>query len=187
MNVGEEICGEWLRHKKNCAFVQYGVKTQDQGEIDVLGLDVDRRHVYACEVATHLGGLQYVNTKESRPDNVKRLTGKFGRDIEYIGKYFRGYSQTFMFWAPVVRESRSTAKNNQSTDVQEFVRAIQTRFGICIETVVNDQYQSALNDLRQVARETTAAFDASDVMRYLQIEERLSKHLQNLKKQKSKA
>lgn len=29
MNIGEEICGEWLRHLKGCDFVQYNVRTTD--------------------------------------------------------------------------------------------------------------------------------------------------------------
>ena len=60
MNIGEEICGEWLRHIKGCDFVQYNVQTHDaQGEIDVIGINLDERIVYACEVAIHLiTGLQ---------------------------------------------------------------------------------------------------------------------------------
>ena len=39
MNIGEEICGEWLRHVKGCEFVQYNVRTADvHGEIDVIGI-----------------------------------------------------------------------------------------------------------------------------------------------------
>jgi hypothetical protein len=29
VDVGEEVCGEWLRHIKHCEFVQYNVKTTD--------------------------------------------------------------------------------------------------------------------------------------------------------------
>jgi hypothetical protein len=29
MNIGEEVCGEWLRHVQACEFVQYNVKTPD--------------------------------------------------------------------------------------------------------------------------------------------------------------
>jgi hypothetical protein len=55
MNIGEEICGEWLRHVKKCEFIQYNLKTPNvQGEIDVIGLNMKNRVVYACEVAIHL-------------------------------------------------------------------------------------------------------------------------------------
>jgi len=60
MNIGEEICGEWLRHVKQCEFIQYNLKTPEgQGEVDVIGLNMKTRTVYACEVAIHLTtGLQ---------------------------------------------------------------------------------------------------------------------------------
>src|SRR4029453_5592945 len=76
MNIGEEICGEWLRHMKGCDFVQYNVRTTPvQGEIDVVGINLEKHAVYACEVAVHLvTGLQYV--KANQPDNVSRLTAK---------------------------------------------------------------------------------------------------------------
>jgi hypothetical protein len=46
MNIGEEICGEWLRHVKGCEFVQYNVRTPDvQGEIDVIGMRTRRSPV----------------------------------------------------------------------------------------------------------------------------------------------
>ncbi|MFA5908083.1 MAG: hypothetical protein WC815_04825 [Vicinamibacterales bacterium] len=66
MNIGEEICGEWLRHVAGCDFVQYNLKTSDvQGEIDVIGICLASRTVYACEVAIHLvTGLQYVKAQD---------------------------------------------------------------------------------------------------------------------------
>ncbi len=62
VNVGEEICGEWLGHVKGCEFVQYNLRTPDvQGEIDVIG--IEHRTVY-CErrLKTAAGGtLQYTH------------------------------------------------------------------------------------------------------------------------------
>ncbi len=40
MNIGEEICGEWLRHVRACGFVDYNVKLPTGGgEIDVVARD----------------------------------------------------------------------------------------------------------------------------------------------------
>ena len=53
-----------------------------QREIDVVGIDVNKKVIYVCEVAIHLiTGLQY--TKEKRPNNVNKLIEKFSKDIEY--------------------------------------------------------------------------------------------------------
>lgn len=52
MNIGEEICGEWLRHVRGCEFVQYNLKPPGvQGEIDVIGINLAKHVVYVSEVA----------------------------------------------------------------------------------------------------------------------------------------
>jgi len=60
------------------------------------------RTVYACEVAIHLiTGLQY--NKDNQPDNVRRLTTKFKKDIAYVRSNFKDYHHVFMLWSPIVR------------------------------------------------------------------------------------
>ena len=176
MNIGEEICGEWLRHVAHCEFVQYNLKTPDvQGEIDVIGISLANRTVYACEVAIHLvTGLQYV--KDNRPDNVPRLTAKFRKDIEYIRKAFPEYEHVFMFWSPVVKNQRSGSKYNQVEDVQRVVETIRSELGATIQPVINEKFKEALDLLREVAANETKELDSS-VIRLLQVEEHLAKHL----------
>ena len=179
MNIGEEICGEWLRHVRSCEFVQYNLKTPDiQGEIDVIGINLAKRVVYACEVAVHLiTGLQYV--KDRRPDNVPRLTSKFRKDIKYIRKAFRDYKHVFMLWSPVVKNQRSGAKYNQVRDIELIVNTIQREFRVVIEPVINEKFMEALGKLRQMASRETQELD-STVMRFLQVEERLARHVARL-------
>ncbi|MBL7044306.1 MAG: hypothetical protein ISR77_37105 [Pirellulaceae bacterium] len=179
MNVGEEICGEWLRHVKGCEFVQYNLKTmQVQGEIDVIGINLSEHTVYACEVALHLvTGLQYV--KNRRPDNVPRLTAKFRKDISYIRSAFADYNQVFMFWSPVVKDQREGAKYNQLRDVRDITAAIEEELGVAIDAIVNQRFQDALDELRAAAKTETKELDSA-VMRYLQVEEHLRRHLRRL-------
>jgi hypothetical protein len=173
MNIGEEICGEWLRHKRKCEFIQYNLKIPGiQGEIDVIGLNVKDRTVYACEVAIHLvTGLKYVN-----PDNVARLTAKFRKDIAYLCKEFPDYKRVYMLWSPVVKNQKSGAKHNQLKDVKEIADKLKSECQGHIEMIVNRKFQEALEALRGIARGTKKEMDSS-VMRYLQIEEYLSAHL----------
>ncbi len=98
VNVGEEITSAYLQNIKGCEFIQRNLYTPDvQGEIDVVGIDLESRSIYVCEVALHLvTGLQYV--KDSQPNNVDKLTDKFSKDIEYARKYFPDYEQHFMLW-----------------------------------------------------------------------------------------
>jgi hypothetical protein len=179
MNIGEEICGEWLRHVKSCEFIQYNLKTPDvQGEIDVIGINLDKKIVYACEVAIHLvTGMQYV--KDKRPDNVPRLTAKFRKDIAYVRKAFHGYEHVFMLWSPVVKNQRSGAKYNQVKDVERIVATIQSELGVTIQSVINETFQEKLDALRKAAAHETQELDSS-VVRFLQVEEHLKKHLKRL-------
>jgi hypothetical protein len=107
MNVGEEICGQWLRHKRHCEFVDYNLKIPDvQGEIDVIGLNMRQRTAYACEVAVHLvTGLQYRN-----PDNVSCLTAKFRKDIAYLSEAFPDYKRVYMLLVSSCEEPKDGRK-----------------------------------------------------------------------------
>lgn len=172
MNIGEEICGEWLRHIKGCEFVQYNLKTTDvQGEIDVIGINLSERTVYVCEVAIHLvTGLQY-------NDNVPKLLAKFNKDIDYAQKAFPDYRHVFMFWSPVVRDQRAGSKNNQLRDVMDVVAKLEQKRGITLQPIINERFQEALTAMRAFAGTQTKELDSS-VMRYLQVEEHLAKHLE---------
>jgi hypothetical protein len=181
MNVGEEICGEWLRHIKGCDFVQYNVKTLDvQGEIDVVGINLDQRVVYGCEVAIHLvTGLNYV--RGSQPDNVDRLTTKLRKDHAYLRKAFPDYRQILMLWSPVVRDQRKGSKHNQMADVRAIVDALAKKPGVVVEPVINERFQEVLDELRRHAGRETKEM-TSTVMRFLQVEEHLRKHLGKLER-----
>ena len=171
MNIGEEICGEWLRHIKGCEFVQYNLKTTAvQGEIDVIGINLAERTVYVCEVATHLiTGLQYA-------DNVPRLLAKFRKDIDYAEQAFPDHRHVFMFWSPVVRNQKAGSKNNQLSDVQEVAAVLERERGVTLQTVINERFHEALTAMRAYAASQTRELDSA-VMRYLQVEEHLAKHL----------
>ena len=176
MNIGEEICGEWLRHIKGCDFVQYNVRTTAvQGEIDVVGINLEKKAVYACEVAVHLvTGLQYV--RANQPDNVVRLTTKLRKDIAYLRKAFPAYQHLLMLWSPVVRNQRLGAKHNQTDDVGAIVAALAQDPGVEVVPIINKRFQEVLDELRTHARGETKEM-GSTVMRFLQVEERLKLHL----------
>lgn len=178
MNIGEEICGEWLRNVKQCEFIQYNLRTPDvQGEVDVIGLNMKSRTVYACEVAIHLiTGLQY--NKGGQPDNVRRLTAKLRKDAAYVCKAFPDYTRVFMLWSPIVKNQRVGSKHNQTSHINEIARIIKSECDVQIELMVNRKFQEALQALRIVARDTTKEMDSS-VMRYLQVEEFLAAHLRS--------
>lgn len=177
INTGEEIVAAYLEYIKGCEFIQKNLYTPDvQGEIDVVGIDLNSGRIYACEVAVHLiTGLQY--TKNNQPNNVNKLVEKFSKGIEYINKYFQGYEKHFMLWSPIVRNPRPGAKHNQMRDISEIVETIKVKYNVELEVVINDVFNTCLNELREYAKGETKNLQSS-VMRYLQIEEYLKKHIE---------
>ena len=53
------------------------MKGPHQTEIDVIGLKMAENTIYVCEVAAHVQGLQYVNTKTSQPNTANKFIQKF--------------------------------------------------------------------------------------------------------------
>ena len=178
-NIGEETTGEYLKVIKGCEFIEYNLHTPDvQGEIDVIGIDAKNKKLYVCEVATHLvTGLQYV--KNGKPDNVQRFLKKFRKNIPYAEKYFPDYEKHFMLWSPVVKNQKLSAKHNQLRDVNEVKDLLFKEFGHNLHLIINAEYQKCLDELRAfTARETKEL--KSPVLRFMQIEEKLKKHLDKL-------
>jgi hypothetical protein len=183
-NVGEEIAGQYLLIVKNCQFVQYNLYPRDaQGEIDVVAINVREKTVYVCEVAVHLvTGLQYV--KNARPDTVPRLLKKFNKDIAYAEMEFRGFKKVYMLWSPIVKHSAPGAKHDQLKAVEEVWEEIRRERGVEIELVINERYSECLAQLREHAGKKTEELK-SPVLRLLQIEELLARHLARNSKKKS--
>lgn len=176
LNVGEQLVSSYLRYIRNCDFIQTNLYTVDaNGEIDVVGINLKEKQVYICEVAIHLTtGLQYV--KDKRPNNVQKLTDKFSRDIEYANKHLSEYNRHFMLWSPIVKDSQGQATYNQIGHLADVKASIKASFGVELECVVNEAFQTCLQEMRTFAGSKTAELQCP-VMRLLQIEEYLTKHV----------
>ncbi len=179
-NPGEEVVGEYLKLILGCDFVEYNLYTPDiQGEIDVVGINAEKKIVFICEVATHLvTGLQYV--KDKQPDNVGRFVKKFSKNIDYADKYFSDYEKHFMLWTPIVKNQGKGAKHNQMRDIEDIKAKIFKEFEVEIEPVINQNYATCLQRLREYAAKETKELK-SPIMRLMQIEEKLFKHVRKLK------
>jgi len=176
-NIGEEIVSSYLRHVEGCDFVDTNVRTRDtQGEIDVLGIHLGEKRVYACEVAIHLPtGLQYVDAKTNRPDTDTRLAAKLVRDIDYARTHFPGHQGVFMLWSPIVKQGKKGAAYDQMAHVRAICESVRKNRGEEVRLVINDTFQECLGRLRAHAGKATSEMQCP-VMRYLQIEEYLKRH-----------
>ena len=181
MNIGEEIVMAYLQYIKGCEFIQSNLYIPDiQGELDVVGIDIDNKKIYVCEVAIHLiTGLQYVNQIEKRPNNINKLTAKFEKDIDYVNKYFPDYEKTIMLWSPIVKNQKSGSKYNQLNDVLEIKKQIKEKYNVELELIINKQFLECINELRKYASNETKD-NKSPVIRLMQIEEYLKKHVDKL-------
>ena len=178
-NPGEELVGEYLKAICGCDFVEYNLHTRDiQGEIDVVGVNTKKKTIYVCEVAIHLEtGLQY--TKDGKPNNVNKLLEKFAKDIEYAKKYFEKYEMHFMLWSPIVKSRKPQAKYDQLKDIEEIRSRLRDEFGVELEAIINQEYKDCLSKLREYASKETKEL-RSPILRLMQIEEKLSKHIRRL-------
>lgn len=180
MNTGEELVSSYLRYICGCEFIQKNLYTVDtQGEIDVVGINLIDKSVYICEVAIHLiTGLQY--TKGTAPNNVQKLTEKLNRDIEYANKYFSGYKMHVMLWTPIIKNSKDGSKHSQSRDIEDIRINIKRQHDIEVDFIINEKFLSCINEMRSFARKETSELKCP-VMRFMQIEERLIKHVARIK------
>jgi hypothetical protein len=179
-NLGEEICGEYLKYILNCEFITYNVTNPDiQGEIDVIGINLQKKMIYICEVAVHTSGLQYVTDK--RPDDYNRFMAKFEKDIDYAKKYFSDYEIIPMLWSPIVKISSEKAKYNTFIELENVRKDIKEKYKLNLELVINQKYFDYLNQLKEFASKETAELK-SNVMRMFQIEKSLERHLNILRK-----
>jgi len=140
-NTGEQVTGDYLKWCMGCDFIEFNLSTPDiQGEIDVVGINTKKKHLFVCEVVVHLEtGMNYV--KNAKNDNVERLITKFTKDIDYALKYFKDHKIRAMLWSPIVRDSRPGAKDNQTKDANQIVNDINTKYKndhIELELIVNE-------------------------------------------------
>jgi Holliday junction resolvase-like predicted endonuclease len=172
---GEQIVGEYLKWVKNCEFISYNVQTgEKQGEIDVIGINIKEKIIYFCEVATHLGGLQYVNKKDNKSNNKQKLIDKFEKDIKY-SENFGKMNKKIMLWAPIIIiPKKVSAKNNQLEDINFVKSHIKETTGIDIELIYNEKYIDALNELEQIII-TKSNVLSNPISRYIQIRGKINK------------
>ena len=139
--MGELLVGAYLKVIEQCDIVCYnqhipGGGLEGLGEFDVLGLHFEKQTAFLCEVATHIGGLLYVNNKTT----VKRIADKHRRQKAYAAAHLKGFlKKRYQLWSPVVRNGYLTTKLPQIDPD--------------LELVINEEYTKRVEDLRIQSRE----------------------------------
>ncbi len=142
--VGEYVVGAWLQEVASCSVVTYNVRppnrgTSRQAEFDVIGFDFENRIAYMCEVATHLGGLNYGNGYQH---TINRIQKKFDRQREYATDHLGNFDEhKFMLWAPNVPRGTLTDRLGEIPG---------------LELVMNSMYRHRVRQLEEIACKTVA-------------------------------
>ncbi len=158
--IGEYIVGAYLKLVLNCDVVDYNVRPAGGGlkglnEIDVIGFRLAEKSAFVCEVTTHINGLLYGN---GRTDTLARIKRKFAFDMEYARDYLEGFSISYMYWSPVVRNAR----------LIEGLKELDN-----VELIINGRYRECVEELQKLAR-CTSCDVGNPFFRMLQILARLN-------------
>jgi len=181
-NPGEELAGSYLSKILGCSFVAFNLDTDiKQGEMDVVGINLDTNTIYFCEVAIHLGGLHYVDPKIAQPDNVNKFLKKFENSISYAKKNFPKFHHVFMLWSPIVKISRKTSIHNQMRDIEDIRNEMKQKHNVDLEIIINERFLECISELKEVAKKESKEIK-TPIMRFLQIEEKLKAHIAKLNK-----
>lgn len=159
--IGEQLAGAYYQIVLDCEMVGYNVSTGGQNEMDVLALNNSNNHqtVYACEVATHLDGLDYSReptgdrwdhiTGKRAKGNLEKIEQKFRSNIEYVRKRFpTADTYELHFWSPYV----PIGGNTEGLD--EIVQSLENN-QTNMECFINSRYEKRIAELREIAKEET--------------------------------
>lgn len=187
---GELLVGAYHKKRNGCEVVSYNNRSAEQGdqmETDVLAFNNQsgngKRHIYVCEVVTHLDGglysgspddtegwwMEYSSTS-SYHHSLERLWRKFRDGHRYVSQTFPEAEYSFQFWAPAVTGGQNYGYLIQGLDrlEEEFEEAT----GEGLELVINERYTDRIEKLREEAKDDTSNY-GSPAFRFIQILENL--------------
>lgn len=147
LDMGESLVGAYLRYGEECDFVVYGTQTEGQGEIDVIGFQVEQKRVWLCEVATHLDGLLYGSG--GAVGTLAKVRQKVERAIAFSDRMFPAQEKRFEWWSPKAGPSLTAG-----------FEVIEREFGggeTSVTFIVNAEYAKRVAVLVEKARKGTKA------------------------------
>jgi hypothetical protein len=158
IDIGESLVGAYLRYGELCDFVVCGTQTEGQGEIDVIGFQVERQRVWLCEVATHLDGLQYRSAAAG--GTVAKVRQKVACAVAFGDRMFPGQEKRFEWWSP----KAGPRLHSQFEAIGEELSSAETE----VHFIVNAEYAARVRVLFERAKKGTKATPES-FFRTLQI------------------
>jgi hypothetical protein len=140
LDIGESLVGSYLRYIEDCDFVHYETYDEGQGELDVLGMRLSDKRVWLCEVAIHLGGLEYGKGYAGSRDKVKQ---KIDRAEVLAERLFSDQQATYEFWSLRVPKGLAT--------MLEELEAEYKGRGLDVAFIINERFTQRIDQLRERA------------------------------------
>lgn len=176
MDLNELIASAYLEYVVGCDMVETHIYIGERSDsIDVIGVNTADWTVYVCEVEDHLLGSKFSLSKQQK-NHVTRCVRKFREIAYYVNQRYEGFEKRYMLWTPVVTEHDREFVRNPVQDLNEIVTLINIEQGITVEPIANERYAHCLKELRQTLGNTKRVL-SSPVLRFIQLEEQLSRHI----------
>lgn len=122
-------------------------QTEGQGEIDVIGFQVEPRKVWLCEVATHLDGLLYGSGGNA--GTLAKVRQKVKRAVAFGDQTFPDQERRFEWWSP----KASPALMSGFDEIISEMSAVDTQ----IAFIVNGSYAERVCSLLERSKQGTKA------------------------------
>lgn len=175
LNGIEEFVGEYLKIIERCDFIKYNekftVKTEDKhkqkgmSEIDVIGIRLSDKTIFACEVSAQMNGI--FGTYPQKLDK-KNPNNKFAKNQRYIEEYFKDFAPTtirHMFWCPILKEKQ---KEKFTLPTKDFT----------VELIAEQDFLKKIEELKNFLSKQKCDY-SSPITRFLQILAHLEKNNKN--------
>ena len=155
---GEYIVGAYLQHFYDCDLVLYnqrlkGGKLAGLLELDVVGISLQKKEAYLCEVTTHILGMLIKN----RTATIEKVKQKYMAQQAYAKENLEKFNVRYMLWSPVVKDKKMIASLHEMRGLQ---------------IVINGEYKKRVEQLRELAAKCTHDM-GNPFMRTMQILSRL--------------
>lgn len=180
--VGEQLVGAYHSIINECELVSYNGFSRmegDQMEVDILGIKSENgeQRVYACEVVTHLDGMDYGGKpstdywedfgSQKYQGTLDTVYHKFCADYEYVARVFDSANEyKFQLWSPYVSEGYLT------DGLEEVQRRFNEKASEDIELVINERYSDKIQEMKDRAGTETKRY-GEPAYRFMQILEHM--------------
>lgn len=162
--VGEQVVGAYHDLVTECEVISYNQRSRQQGdqlEIDVIAIDSDNGSmtVRACEVVTHLNGMDYGGNDTT----LEKLEDKFESTRQYLTDVFEdANSYVYEIWSPYVPEGALTE------GLEDIKADIESRQDERFQVVVNEGYTDRVGELQRLASKSTKKY-GNQAFRLMQV------------------